>query len=195
MKKITIAIFIVIAIIIGIAIGILNKNSDESTKLNMSEQITKVYNDLNDMNINLTSMSQYYLLVWNNTINNGQISKKEISEIINIDYNKFLSDTDEMNKNVFTTVGESIGCLNIFYNNSGIDENIKNKLVNIRVEIDNLSQEETEKNINVSLSNIYNRIVNYYQTIINPNGNLEDYKSNVFNQEEIIEADLNSVRK
>ncbi|MGL4847522.1 MAG: hypothetical protein ACRC28_01120 [Clostridium sp.] len=185
MKRMTIGIIVIIAIIFGLLFNLViqgkKKSNDNNPKLN------KICKDMSDVNASLNKISDIYMENLDKLKENKLITKKELAESIQIDYEKFDTYTAS-NEDAFTTSKEVIQILNIYYENSGIKENIKNKMKSIRVELEiTKPTTEKEKKLYSEMINIFEKITEYNDLVFNFKGNLETYKNKViFEKENII---------
>lgn len=194
MKKMTISIIIIIAIIIGVIGSMLgNRKSDEISEF---DKISKIYNLTIEANNNLNNLSNVYIKVWNRILIRGYVDKKELSKIVDVDYNKFKEDTKEINDTEFSDPKKGIECLNKYYEVSGISDNIQNKLKEIKKYLNDVNlKNEKEKKIFEEIKTTYNQLVNYYNIINDTNVSYKKYESNIILNRENLKISIDNIGK
>lgn len=194
MKKITISIVIIIAIIIGVIGNILidKKNIDGSE----SDKLSRVYSLIIESNNNLNELSEVYLKVCYIVVNHKEIDKKKISEIVNIDYEKFLGNTIRIDKMSFDEINEALECLKEYYENSGVSDNIQNKLKSIKFILNDVNlKNEKERKVYNDLKIIYGQLNEYEHMISNANYNYKVYREKIEKIREEIKVNIETITK
>lgn len=194
MKKITVSIVIIIAIIIGVIGNLLidkkNINNSESDKL------SKIYSLIIESNNNLNEVSEAYLKVWYIAGNHKEIDKKKISEIINVDYEKILKNTSRIEKTSFNETNEVLECLKEYYENSGVYDNIQNKLKNIKTYLNDINLKNgKEEKVYSDLKLIYGQLNEYEYTIFNIDHNYKEYREKIEKIREEIKVNIETIAK
>lgn len=194
MKKITISIVIIIAIIIGVIGNLLIDKKNISN--GESDKLSKIYSLIIESNNNLNELSEAYLKVWYITVNHKEIDKKKISEIINVDYEKILKNTSGIEKISFNETNEVLECLKEYYENSGVYDNIQNKLKSIKIYLNDINfNNGKEEKVYSDLKLIYGQLNEYEYTILNIDYNYKEYREKIEKIREEIKVNIETIAK
>lgn len=194
MKKMTISIVIIIAIIIGVIGSIFgNRRNNEISEF---DKISKTYNLIIEANNNLNNLSNIYMKAWNKILVRGSINKKELSKLVDVDYDKFIENTREIEIENFTDSNKGIECLNKYYENSGISDNIQNKLKDTKKYLNDINlRNDKEKKLFDELKLTYNQLINYYNVINDTNIDYKKYESNIIQSRENLKISIENITK
>ncbi|MGL5417466.1 MAG: hypothetical protein ACRDAU_17485 [Clostridium sp.] len=176
-KRILGIILIIVIILIGIGYCSGKRSMKNEARIDLNQinsELISVDNELKDCGNNI-------LTVWNNTLKNGSINKKEMASITNVPYNKFQTLTKEYNDETYIDGLKAARVEVAYYNNVGIFPDIKEGLNNIQTRLNDFDEKETQNYKNTL--NKYNKSIRLLALLSNPSGNYNDYKNAIYANE------------
>lgn len=168
----------IILIIIIILIGIGYCSGRKSTEKNESKiDLASVSTDLNGINNRLKADSNCILTVWENTINNKTINKREMATITNVAYEDFVTNTKEYTAENYMDGALAAKVESAYFNNVGEFSNIKESLNQIKTQLDDYINKQSTSYINTL--NKYNKMEALLGLVSNPQGDFAKYKMQI----------------
>lgn len=176
-KRVLGIILIIIIILIGIGYCSGKRSSENTSRANLNG----VSSELKDINGSLINYGNDILSVWEDTNNNGSISKKSMASITNAPYDKFVTMTKEYSSETYTDGLQAAKVESAYYNNSGIFPDIKETLNNIKTRLNDVK--DTGSNEYKTALNNYNNEEELLELLSNPSGNFENYRESIYKRE------------